>query len=115
MTQGETEQKGELMEIEDIIREIIQQIRPGMAFDSHFVIRQLISRDLDAYVRFVANSADFNRPGLHAHQRIGHVINSLAQPSDGLCQRFWHRDERQQSWSINIKGKPGECALWLRL
>jgi hypothetical protein len=79
---------------------VIGQIAKRRAFDSHFLIAQVILHHMPAYVVFRA-------PGdtdATLHGRIAQLI-----PRSGLVRRF-----PQQAWSHNIHGGPSPCALWQR-
>lgn len=90
----------------EAVRRIIESIESGFAFDSHYVIDQLIKNYSDEYIVFVSQYSSSQRPTLTAHQQIGHVINSCTD----LVRRLDY-----QSWSETIHCKGEECALWQRM
>ena len=87
--------------MEDAIRAVVERIEPHYAFDSHFVISQLIKRHSDVYIRF----AGPDETTAQMHARIAHIIQAT-----GLVRRL-----PQQSWSDNIHGSSTDCALWQRI
>ena len=86
------------------IEEIVAEIPVGFMFDSHYVINELIINYSDEYLRFMSQYKDSKQPTLTGHQMIGHEIKKY----DGnIVERM-----DCQSWSKNIHGKHGGCALW---
>ena len=94
------------MEFREAVRQIIEPIESRYAFDSHYVIDNLIKLYSDEYIVFVSQYANGAQPTLTSHQQIGHVINSCTD----LVRRLDY-----QSWSETIHCKGGECALWQRI
>jgi len=95
------------MSISEVIQSILSEIEPGYRFDSHFVIRQLIKRDSDSYLRFCSQYAKSNETTLTAHQQIGQEIKRF---DNDLIKR-----EDCDSWSENIHAKASKCAAWKRI
>ena len=98
------------MNLDAILRGIISNIPSQRAFDSHYVIRELLRVDSDAYIRFVSAFAAGPTPTLTAHQQIGLAIDAFAQQNPSLLVRLPY-----QSHSFNIREHASECALWQRL
>ena len=88
------------------VEQILRNIPPGMAFDSHFVIGQLVQRFSDRYLRFCSRYANSDETTRTAHQQIGRVINSF---NGLLIQRL-----RFRAFSLNIHGIASPCAAWRR-
>jgi len=95
------------MSISEAIESVVSEIEPGYTFDSHFVIRQLIKKDSDSYLRFCSQYADSNEATLTAHQQIGQEIKKL---NGQLVDR-----QDFDSWSANIHGKGSKCAAWKKI
>jgi len=95
------------MDIEKAIETILTEIPSGHAFDSHFVVSQLIESHSDEYLCFAAQYASGDAPTLTAHQMVGQKIKGF---NGAIVQR-----QERNSWSLNIHHKPGKCALWLKL
>jgi hypothetical protein len=89
--------------MQDAIREIIEGIDPGLIFDSHFVIDQLILTNTTAYYDLIRSTTSANAAQIHG--RIGKVIKK----QDDLVESIG------RSWSMHIHGSPGECEAWRRL
>ena len=87
-------------QMEDAVRQIVSGIGLGLAFDSHFVISQILKHDSDAYIHFAVPGDATNT----MHGRIAELIRD-----SGLVVRM-----EQEAWSDTIHGKPGTCALWRR-
>jgi hypothetical protein len=87
--------------MENAVKEIVEKINPGMFFDSHFVIAQIIKHYSDAYIHF-AESAETTA---EMHGRIARMIGQLRCVGN----------TGEKSWSEHIHGEPGKCALWRRL
>lgn len=95
------------MSISEAIESVVSEIEPGYIFDSHFVIKQLIKRDSDSYLRFCCQYADSNEVTLTAHQQIGQEIKKF---DNNLVKR-----QGFESWSENIHSKASKCAAWKRI
>jgi len=92
------------MSINSAIKNVLLGIETGRVFDSHYVIKELIENYSDEYIRFMSQYKDSEQITLTGHQMIGHEIKRF----DGnIIERMDY-----QSWSKNIHGKPGGCALW---
>lgn len=91
------------------IRNIIQEIPSMMYFDSHYVVNQMIEKfpgDYDALCKGINVTGRLLK--LRTHQKIGHLIKAV----DG---EMVHRQEGRSSWSVNVNGNSGKCALWQRI
>ena len=95
------------MSISEAIESIVNEIEPRCIFDSHFVIKQLIKRDSNSYLRFCSQYANSNETTLTAHQQIGQEIKKF---DNNLVKR-----QSFESWSENIHGKASKCATWKRI
>ena len=92
------------MSINSAIENVLLGIETGHVFDSHYVINELIENHSDEYIRFMSQYKDSEQPTLTGHQMIGHEIKRF----DGnIVERMDY-----QSWSKNIHGTHGGCALW---
>lgn len=91
------------------LREIIRKVPRGRAFDSHFLISELIRLNSDAYLRFSSEYAKSAHPTEMVHKQLSHVVASFAKLEEGL------RVAEKPSWSLNPYGKAGECDLWVKL
>ena len=103
------------MSLRDSIKQIIKAIERGCYFDSHFVIDQLIKDHSDEYINHVSRFAGEGKTEitLVAHAHIGQEIDGCI---DGLGERVKSPDGKgAPSWSINIHGTAGQCALWRRI
>lgn len=85
------------------IRKIVEPIKSGLFFDSHFVIDQLIKGPTDIYLNYARANAKQNVALLHGNisLTIGQQVDLVASPG--------------RSWSMNIHGSPGECEAWRRI
>jgi hypothetical protein len=92
------------MSINSAIENVLLGVESGYVFDSHYVINELIINHSDEYLTFMSQFKDSKQPTLTGHQMIGHEIKKC----DGnIVERM-----DCQSWSKNIHGKHGGCALW---
>ncbi len=96
-----------MVEFREAVRQIVENVPSGLAFDSHYVINQLLKKYSDEYIVFVSQYANSLKPTFTAHQQIGHAIDSF---NGSIVQRMDY-----QSWSETIHGDGGECALWRRI
>jgi hypothetical protein len=92
----------------EAIQNIIIPIQSGFAFDSHFVIRQLLKYHSDHYIRFVSDYSNGAAPTFSSHQQLGILIKSF---ENTLIHEIWD----YKSWSENIHGNASECTLWQRI
>lgn len=91
--------------MEEIIRKIIEEVPSGCIFDSHYVIKTIISEDFDDYLLFSQNYASKEHPS-------GVINGQLAQlivKQDDLCEQL-----DKQSFSLHLRDEPGKCAAFLR-
>lgn len=86
------------------IQNIINKIKSGYIFDSHFVIAQLIKFDSDAYLDFASSIITSSDKTLAVHGKIGQEI---AKHEGVIIQRLPNK-----SWSENIHGNASECTCW---
>jgi hypothetical protein len=91
----------------ECIREIVQGVKVGCFFDTHYVINRAIKDYSDDYLRFVSQFANSEQPTFTAHQQIGQQV---AKYEKKLVER-----QASQSHSLNIHGNGSECALWKRI
>ena len=92
--------------MDNAIREIIDGIKSGLYFDSHFVINQLIRNHSDAYLRYAQEfKADVSDITLVMHGQIGLKIGRLTDKVEKVGD----------SLSENIHTNIGECACWRKL
>ena len=98
------------MDIDAAIEKILEGIPSGYYFDSHLVTGQLNEHHSELYNSYIDNfcndDASKNEKDLAANRQIGRKVKNR----NDLVER----QEGKQSWSKNIHGKLGECALWLR-
>ena len=100
------------MAIEDDVRDILEEVPAGLAFDSHFVIEQL--RRNDKYIDATASFAGGRETTLPAHGNIGRVVAAFADRGE-LIERIRDREGNPvEAQSLNIHGNPSKCGLWLR-
>ena len=90
--------------MQNSIQKIIDGIKSGYVFDSHFVIAQLIKFYSDAYLDFASSINASSNKTLTVHGKIGLEI---AKNEGSLIQRFPNK-----SWSENIHGNAGKCTCW---
>ncbi len=93
--------------MQNAVKQIIKAIKRDRAFDSHFVISQIIKDHSDAYIHFAGKFAGQNEPTKTMHREIAKMIPA-SFPSGSVKQL------PQKSWSNNIHGKANECTLWVR-
>jgi hypothetical protein len=92
----------------DCIETILQDIKVGCFFDSHFVVDRIIRDFSDDYLRIAQNTdPSTEKLTLRVHQQIG---NMIARFKGELVER-----KNGQSWSMNIHGNESSCALWKRI
>jgi hypothetical protein len=89
--------------MEAAIRAIIDEVRQGCIFDSHFVINELVKRFSDVYLQFAARFSSGQQPTLAVHGQIGQEINRL----NGTVI-----DLMGDAWSENIHRTPSLCTCW---
>ncbi|MBN1787393.1 MAG: hypothetical protein JW806_03260 [Sedimentisphaerales bacterium] len=92
--------------MKNCIEKILQEVKPGYYFDSHFVVDELIKNYSDDYLNFCSGYQG-NNITLTVHRQIGHLI---AKFEGILVER-----QQGQSWSVNIHGSSSECALWRKI
>ena len=85
------------------IRTIVESVRKGHIFDSHFVIDMLIKEHSDEYLRFAA-SFDSNFTTAQVHGQIAIQTSRC----DDLVE------SQDSSWSEHIHGETGPCECWRR-
>ncbi|MBU0478135.1 hypothetical protein KKC91_06175 [bacterium] len=90
--------------MQNSIQKIIDGIKSGYIFDSHFVIAQLIKFYSDAYLDFASSINASSDKTLMVHGKIGQEI---AKHKGSLIQMLPNK-----SWSENIHGNTNECACW---
>jgi len=98
------------MSIENAIQKIIEGVKPGKIFDSHYVINQLISDYSNEYLIFASeliNSQKTKKITAYVHSQISKKIGA-----SGLVTRMKSNDKKEKSLSDNIRKKPSECAGW---
>jgi hypothetical protein len=91
--------------MQDAVNQIVDPIAAGYAFDSHFVIAQLIKYHSDAYIHFAGS----NETTAQMHGRIAQLIGDLP------TVRKFPQEPPRLSWSEHIHGNPGPCALWEKI
>ena len=91
--------------METAIRSIVKKVPEGKIFDSHFVIDQLIKNHSDVYLIF-ASSIDASR------NKTSLVNGRIAQEIKKLSDVVEQVDNTGDFWSVNMRGKPGECSGW---
>ena len=89
------------------LEQILKDIKVGYFFDTHYVTDRAIKEHTDDYLIFAAQYTKREMPTLTAHRQIGHQI---AKFEGTLVER-----QKGQSWSVNIHGNGGGCALWKRI
>jgi hypothetical protein len=87
------------------IRAIVESVREGHIFDSHFVIDVLIKEHSDDYLRFAAS---FRGDNLLTNVVHGHIAKLI--PVCGV-----RLEAHGSAWSEHIHGKAGSCECWKRL
>lgn len=92
-------------EIDAKIEVIINDIPPGVMFDSHYVINALIKDYSDEYMHFIKDHFGASGTTEHVHSEIAKHIRDC-----GLVIRI-----PGKSLSYNIRCKPSTCALWKRI
>ena len=90
-----------------LIKQVLEDVPQGMAFDTHLVIQKVVETDSDAYIRFTSQYADSEVPTLTSHQQFGLLLEDLC---GSVVERLPH-----QSYSFNIHHNVSECALWRKL
>jgi len=88
--------------MKEIIETIIEDIPPGMVFDTHTIIEYLLQNYSDEYLQNCNG-----RTTLSYHGYIGQVIDGITK--EGLVKRVG------DSWSLNIHKRFSECACWQKL
>lgn len=89
------------------IQEILERIEKGCYFDSHYVTDLMIRDHSDEYLCMAKDINTKENLTLRLHQQIG---NKIAKLEGALVKR-----QDGQSWSLNIHGNSGSCALWKRI
>lgn len=90
------------------IRQIVDSIKSGCVFDSHFVIARLIKLHPDKYLFFAGgNTARIKKMPI-THGLLAKKLTQLQRQ---------HVIERvgSPSFSENIKGRPSKCSCWRKL
>ena len=95
------------MSISEAIENIVEEIKPGHIFDSHFVIQQLIKKYSDEYINFTSDYANGDALTLSSHQGVGSEIKKF---NGQLVERLDF-----DSWSENIHGNCSKCAAWKKI
>jgi len=97
------------MSIQNVIAEIVNGIPRGYIFDSHYVIRQLIKRDYNAYLAFVCRFQPNTVTGGSVDGQLAQEITPIAK--QGIVEKL----EGFESWSETVTGNPCECACWRKI
>jgi len=84
---------------------IIQNIKKGVVFDSHYIINTLIIENTDTYLKFAAEHKAESKFTEHIHSEIAKLISSSKDI----------KDSGKNSLSYNIHGKASECRLWEKI
>jgi len=101
------------MSSQDSIKQIIKAIERGCCFDSHFVIEELLKHHTDQYINHVSRFAGNGEPTKMSHAGIGREIRDCI---GDLGERAKDPEGNDAfSWSTNIHGTGGRCALWRRI
>lgn len=87
--------------IQSAIRRIVEDVRRGCYFDSHFVIGELIKQRSNVFHRYCTRFNTTKR----AHSELAKEIGKCSMPVK----------EIGDSYSANIRGDVCSCKLWLRL
>jgi len=85
------------------IRIIIESVREGHIFDSHFVIDMLIKKHSDNYLRFAASFS----PNITTALVHGQIAMQISKCDDLV-------ESQDSAWSEHIHGEPGHCECWRR-
>ena len=93
--------------MQNAILEILEKIPKGMAFDSHYIINQLINFYSDKYLNFASRWAESNEKTLSVHVQIGKAIASFEPDTISRLDYM--------SWSENSHGNSSECTAWVKL
>ncbi len=94
--------------MEQVIRKILDEVKSGCIFDSHFVIDQLIRQYSDEYLNFICSLDIANKKTSLVHSSISKEIAKFKK--EGLIKRL-----PNESWSKNIHGIASNCAAWLKI
>ena len=89
------------------IQEILEGIEKGCYFDSHYVTSTLIKEHTDEYLAMAQGINAEDTLTLRHHQQIG---KKIAKFEGKLVER-----QPTQSFSVNVHGNGGSCALWKRI
>ena len=90
------------------LRDIIRKVPEGCAFDSNFLIAELMRLNSDAYLRFAAEYAKAKATTFKVHEQLGHVIASFAKRQEGV------RAAERTAWSVNEYRTAAKCDLWVK-
>jgi len=96
-----------VIKMQNSISEILNGIPKGKAFDSHYVISQLIKYHSDVYLTFASGINANSGRTLAVHGQIG---KEIAKFESGSISRITN-----MSWSENIHGNSSECTAWEKL
>ena len=96
--------KETIMNMQEVVRSVLNGIDKGLVFDAHFVIAQIINhkKHSDVYIHFAKQV----ETTAHMHSRIAKLIgkSGLAKPLS-----------KYKSLSNTIHGTPGKCSLWQKI
>jgi hypothetical protein len=95
-----------MLTLEQAVEQVLVDIPTGMAFDSHFVVDELIRLFSDEYLVFASRYSGGKKPTLTTHQQIGNLID---RHRGSLVKRLPY-----DSYSKTIHGTKGKCAAWRR-
>jgi hypothetical protein len=93
--------------MQNAILEILDKIPKGTAFDSHYIINQLINFYSDKYLNFASRWAESNEKPQSVHGQIGKTIASFEPDTISRLDYM--------SWSENSHGNSSKCTAWLKL
>jgi Cdc6-like AAA superfamily ATPase len=103
------------LRMKNAIKEIIEEIRPGRVFDSHYVINQLISEHSDVYLLFASELIN-SQETAHERKITSYIHSQISQKigDSGLVTRVEWGGKEVEFWSDNIHEKASKCAGWRR-
>jgi len=94
--------------LEQALREIIEQVPSGSAFDAHYVLGRLQEENPDAYVRFAASYADDEHPAATAQRHVALLVEAFANRAE-MIRKLPH-----PAYSRAPNGSDAPCPMWLR-
>ena len=88
------------------IREIVQGVPSGLAFDAHYVIDTLIRNYSDTYILFARTISAQSNVTPYLHSEISKKIDRL---NGSIIDR-----QQNKSYSYNIRGNASDCVQWIK-